>query len=167
MTIILSLTSFLLFAFVAIKPALAICPVCVVAVGFGLGISRWLGIDDSITGVWIGGLIVASGLWLASWIEKKGWKILYPKSTSVALMYAFTIIPMFIGKIIGHLKNTLWGIDKILLGVITGSIAFFLSVWVDKKLRAINHGQVHIYYQKVIIPIFLLSLVSFTFYLVA
>ena len=27
--------------------ALAICPVCTVAVGAGIGLSRWLGIDDS------------------------------------------------------------------------------------------------------------------------
>ena len=35
-------------------PAKAICPVCTVAVGAGIGLSRWLGIDDSITGLWIG-----------------------------------------------------------------------------------------------------------------
>lgn len=167
MTTIVSLTAFILFAFIAIKPALAVCPICIVAVGIGLGISRWLGIDDTVTGVWIGGLIVATGLWLASWIEKKGWKIPYPKTFSVVLMYAFTIIPLWIEKTIGHPKNTLWGIDKILLGIIAGSIAFFLSVWIDKSLRKTNNGQVYIYYQKVILPMLLLTLVSFTFYLLS
>ena len=167
MTTIISLTAFVLFAFIAIKPALAVCPVCVVAVGIGLGISRWLGIDDTITGVWIGGLILASALWLADWIVKKGWKIPYPKALSVVLMYTFTIIPLWIGKTIGHPKNTLWGIDKILLGIIAGSIAFFLSVWIDKKLRKMNNEKVYIYYQKIILPMLLLTLTSFTFYLLA
>lgn len=167
MTTITSLTAFILFAFVAIKPALAVCPVCVVAVGIGLGVSRWLGIDDTVTGVWIGGLIVASALWLGNWIEKKGWKIPHPKVLSVVLMYALTIIPLWIGKTIGHPKNTLWGIDKILLGIVAGSIAFFLSVWIDKMLRKMNNGQVYIYYQKVILPMFLLTLASFTFYLLS
>jgi len=55
----------------------AVCPICTVAVGAGLGISRWLGIDDSVTGLWIGGLILSSGLWLADWIGKKGWRVPY------------------------------------------------------------------------------------------
>ncbi|MBU2577676.1 hypothetical protein KKA69_02480 [Patescibacteria group bacterium] len=44
----------------------AVYPVCTITVGAGLGISRWLGIDDSIPGLWIGGLILSSGLWLAA-----------------------------------------------------------------------------------------------------
>jgi len=167
MTTLISTATFILLTFITIKPALAFCPVCVVAVGFGLGISRWLGIDDTITGVWIGGLIIATGLWLASWIEKKGWKIPYPKTLSVISMYALTIIPLWIGKTIGHPKNILWGIDKILLGIIVGSIAFFLSVWVDKTLRKKNNGQVYIYYQKVILPMLFLTIASFTFYLLS
>jgi hypothetical protein len=167
MTTILSISAFILFAFIAMKPALAVCPVCVVAVGFGLGISRWLGIDDTITGVWIGGLIIATGLWLSSWIEKKSWKIPYPKTLSIISMYVLTIIPLWIGKTIGHPKNILWGIDKILLGVIAGSAAFFLSLWLDKKLRKMNNEQVYIYYQKVILPVLLLTIASFTFYMIA
>ncbi len=167
MTTIIALTAFILFAFIAIKPALAVCPVCVVAVGIGLGVSRWLGIDDTVTGVWFGGLIVASALWLAGWVEKKGWKIPYPKIFSVALMYTLTIIPLWIGKTIGHPQNTLWGIDKILLGIIAGSIAFSLSVWLDKILRKLNNGQVYIYYQKLILPMLLLTFASFTFYLLS
>jgi len=62
-----------LFAFPT--PARAVCPICTVAVGAGLGISRWIGIDDSVTGVWVGGLILSSGLWMADWVKKKGWKI--------------------------------------------------------------------------------------------
>ncbi|MBU0534791.1 hypothetical protein KKC62_01250 [Patescibacteria group bacterium] len=167
MTTIISLTSFILFAFIAIKPALAVCPVCIVAVGIGLGVSRWLGIDDTVTGVWIGGLIVASALWLAGWIEKRGWKIPYTKILSIVLLYALTIIPLWLGKTIGHPQNTLWGIDKILLGIITGSIAFSLSVWLDKILGKLNNGQVYIYYQKMILPMLLLTLASFTFYLLS
>lgn len=34
------------------KKALAVCPICTVAVGAGVGLSRCLGIDDSITGLW-------------------------------------------------------------------------------------------------------------------
>jgi len=146
--------------------ARAVCPICTVAVGAGLGISRWLGIDDSVTGIWIGGLILSSGLWLADWIGKKGWKVPYKEVLSVGLLFLFVIPPLYWMKIIGLDGNTLWGIDKLLLGTVIGSIAFLFGVWFDKWLRTTNQNRVYIYYQKVIIPVFLLSLVSFVFYLV-
>ena len=53
----------------------AVCPVCTVAVIGGLGLSRWLGIDDAITGIWIGGLIISLSLWFTDWLYKKYKKI--------------------------------------------------------------------------------------------
>jgi len=149
---------------VTTKATLAVCPVCIVAVGAGLGISRYLGIDDTITGVWIGGLIVASGLWFATVIQKKKWKIPYPEVLSTITFLILALIPMYIGKIIGHPGNKLWGIDKILLGTIVGSITFIASVYLDKALRKINNDEAIIYYQKIILPMLLLTIVSFTFY---
>ena len=46
------------------------CPVCAVAVGVGLGLSRWLKIDDAISGLWIGALIVSLSFILAKWTKK-------------------------------------------------------------------------------------------------
>ena len=144
----------------------AVCPLCTVAVGAGLGISRFLGIDDSVTGVWIGGLILSSGLWLADWIDKKGWRVPYKEVVSVGLFFLFVIPPLYWGKMIGLVGNTLWGIDKVLLGTVAGSTLFLIGVWFDKWLRSTNQNKVYIYYQKVIIPVFLLSIASFIFYLI-
>jgi len=144
----------------------AVCPLCTVAVGAGLGISRWIGIDDSVTGIWVGGLILSSGLWMADWIIKKGWKIPYPELLSIVLMVLFVIPPLYWGKLIGLPGNTLWGMDKVLLGTITGSLVFLLGVGTDKWLRITNGNKVYVYYQKVIIPVFLLSIASFIFYLI-
>ncbi len=41
------------------------------AVAAGIGLSRWLGIDDTITGLWIGGLIISLAIWTINWIIKK------------------------------------------------------------------------------------------------
>jgi len=159
------LLTLMVFLFTATQ-AHAVCPICTVAVGAGLGISRWLGIDDSITGIWIGGLILSSGLWLADWIDKKGWKVPYKEAFSVGLFFLFVIPPLYWSKMIGLAGNTLWGVDKVLLGTTTGSIIFLFGVWLDEWLRTINKDKVYIYYQKVIIPVFLLSLVSFIFYII-
>lgn len=68
---------FFLLLFIFPKTTLAVCPLCTVAVGTGLGFSRFLGIDDVITGIWMGGLIVSSALWFSAWLEKKNYKIPY------------------------------------------------------------------------------------------
>lgn len=144
----------------------AVCPVCTVAVTAGLGISRWIGIDDAVTGVWIGGLILSSGLWMADWIGKKGWKIAYLKVLSVLLMALLVIPPLYVSKMIGLPGNTLWGVDKVLLGTIIGSVLFLLGVGIDTWLRTTNNGKVYIYFQKVITPVFLLTISSFVLYLI-
>lgn len=158
--------SLFLFLFGLVKPTLAVCPVCTVAVGAGLGISRFLGIDDVIAGIWIGGLIVSSGLWFSSWLSNKNWRIPYADFVSVLIFYLFVIPPLYWAGMIGIKGNTLWGIDKIILGIFVGSLVFIFGVWLDKFLKKKNNGKVYVYYQKVIIPVFLLSVASFIFYLI-
>lgn len=154
------------FLFIFPKTAQAICPVCTIAVGAGVGVSRGIGIDDTVTGLWIGGLVISSGLWLANWVRKKGWKIPYPEVLSILLMLIFVIPPLYWSKMIGISGNILLGIDKVILGTTIGSFLFLLSIWIDKKLRSMNNGKVYIYYQKVILPVSLLSIFSLIFYLI-
>lgn len=144
----------------------AVCPLCTITVGAGLGISRWIGIDDSVTGLWIGGLIISSGLWMADWINKKKWRVPYSKIVSVLLFYLFVIPPLYVANMIGINGNTLWGIDKVLLGTFVGSVVFIIGVIIDKWLRTTNDDKVYIYYQKVIVPVLLLSIASLFFYLI-
>jgi hypothetical protein len=161
----LLITSFLAILAFPVK-AHAVCPVCTIAVGVGLGFSRWVGIDDAVTGVWVGGLILSSGLWLADWISKRKWNFSHSKLISVLTMILFVIPPLYWSKMIGITGNTLFGIDKVLLGTIVGFIVFQIGVWTDKLLRITNNGKVYIYYQRVIAPVFLLTLASFILYLI-
>lgn len=162
---IIILLSFVLPFFSPIR-IYAVCPACTVAIGAGLGLSRVIGIDDSITGIWIGGLIISSGLWMTDFIRKKGWKIPFLNFLPTFLMIVFVIPPLYWSKMIGLSGNVLWGIDKIILGTILGFIVFLMGVYVDKWLRTTNNNKVYIYYQKVLVPVFLLSLTSFFFYLI-
>ncbi len=161
------ITVFILLGFLFIAPSVqAVCPLCTVAVGAGLGVSRVIGIDDSVTGVWIGGLILSSGLWMADFIRKKNWSVPSPEVLSTLLMALFVIPPLYLSKMIGVEGNSLWGIDKLLLGTIIGLIAFLFGVRIDKALRRANKDKVYIYYQKVIVPVFLLSVISLALYLI-
>jgi len=75
--------------------ALAVCPVCTITVGAGIGLSRWLGIDDTITGLWIGGLIVSLTIWTIDWLHKK--EINFKSMTLLITLgyYALTVLPLY------------------------------------------------------------------------
>lgn len=165
-TSILFIAIFGLLSFLLPSRVYAVCPVCTVAVGLGVGLSRYLGIDDTISGLWIGGLILSSSLWLASWMEKKRINLPYRKTICVMSFYILTIFPLYLSGIIGHAANTFWGIDKLLIGILIGSVLFIFGVGLDKYVRKGNNGKVYIYYQKVILPVSLLVLGSLVFFLI-
>lgn len=162
-----SLTAFisiLLFFFSSSK-VYAVCPACTIAVGAGLGLSRFLGIDDTISGVWVGGLILSTSLWLISWLEKKNFKIfskLNKKLLSyltIIFIYSLVLIPFWPAGIIGHPVNTILGIDKLLFGTLVGSVFFLLGFWADKKVRQIKGRQLFAF-QKVAFPVVSLLIIS-------
>ncbi len=146
--------------------AQAICPICTVAVGAGLGLSRYLAIDDLITSIWIGGLIVSTIFWMIDWLAKKNRKSVLTKIITVVLTYLLVLVPLYWSGIIGHLFNTMWGIDKILLGIILGSLGFFLGAQLHFYLKRKNSDKTYIPFQKVIFPVGTLWLLTLIFYFI-
>jgi hypothetical protein len=156
--------SFLLITLLISAKTYAICPVCTVAIGAGVGLSRWLGIDDTISGIWIGGLLVSTSLWTANWLRGKKINFKYMTPVILVLMYVLTFIPLHYSKMLTDPYNILWGINKIILGTSIGTILFFLSVFTDRILRKKNDGKVYVPYQKVILPVGYLLLSSLIMY---
>jgi hypothetical protein len=147
------------------KIAGAVCPLCTVAVGTGVGLSRYLGIDDVITGLWLGGLILSSSLWLIDWLDKKKIKFFARNQLTIASFYLIVLLPLYFSGIIGQKGNTLFGIDKLLLGTFLGAILFANSVLAEKYLRKLNNNKVLFPYQKVVIPVVFLIISSIIVYL--
>ena len=162
---IMSKLIFLIVIFLFPKNTFAVCPLCTVAVAGGLEISRWLGVDDLITSIWIGGLTVSLGLWLADFFTKK--KLLKPllrEIVSLLIFYLLVVPYLFWSKAIGRPGNVFLGIDKIVFGTTVGSLVFLIGVFIDWLIRYFNRGKILFYYQKVLLPLFSLSLVSLVFY---
>jgi hypothetical protein len=143
-----------------------VCPLCVVAVGTGVGLCRWLGIDDTISGLWIGGLLVALIVLTLYWMKKRNFNFKFDWFLVSAAYYILVIWPLYSFNIMGHPLNKVWGIDKILLGIISGSIIFLISVWFNNFLKNKNQGKVYFPYQKVVIPVAFLLIMSFVFYII-
>lgn len=147
-------------------PVLAVCPVCTIGAVAGVGLCRWLGIDDLITGAWIGGLLFSSLLWFWYWLIKKKPGI---KKTNLGILVAFAwyaviILPFYFSGIIGNPYNKLWGIDKLLFGIIAGTIVFALAVRLNNYLKKKNQGKPFFPYQKVVLPIGFLAIASVILY---
>lgn len=117
---------YLTFVFTLTFPSIvsAHCPLCVVGAGAGLSISRYLGVDDSITGVWIAAFLGALALWTARLLKKKYLPLQKPLiyigvfGLSLWSFYAFNLINEHAGLIMG--------MPKLTFGILLGGIVFYL-----------------------------------------
>ena len=150
----------------AICAADAVCPVCTIAVGAGLEGARLLGVDDVITGIWAGGLTLSLYFWTVGWLKKHGvnsfwWQIVVPFVAYYALLGMVYLMP---GVDFGAV--TMWGIDKFLLGVIVGTVAFYFGARWYVKIKRNNGGRAMFPFQKVVVPLSLLAVMTVVFWLI-
>jgi len=134
-------------------------PVCAIGIASGLAISRWLGIDDLTLGLWIGALILSFSIQFNIFLGKKGKS--FPYSFWVVFLgtYALSFLPI-LKTITSDPSCNILGFPRVICGSILGALTLFL---VDKaNLFAIDkhNKKVYFYYQKVIIPIVGLIIVS-------
>jgi uncharacterized membrane protein YhdT len=160
---------FFLFSFLFSKVALAVCPVCTVAVAGGIELSRYLGVDDSVTGLWVGGLAVSLIFWTIDWFNRKNIRFKGRKILVVLGYYALVVLPLYFLNII-HLRLPRYqtfcgcGIDKMTVGIVSGSIVFLIGVLVYEYLKKKNNGRAHFPFEKVVFPIAPLIILSIIFY---
>ncbi len=126
--------------------------------------SRWLHVDDSVSGVWIGAFLVSVIYYTITFFRSRkinfwGRDFLVP-----LIYYALVFIPLYSSKIIGHPLNRLWGIDKLVVGAFVGSLIFILSVMLYAWMKKKNGGHAHFPMEKVVVPIVSLLIVSGGFY---
>lgn len=159
---------FFLFFFLFFFPqfSFAVCPVCTVAVGAGVGLCRYLGIDDLISGTWMGGLLMSLSLWTIEWLNKRNIKFLFRKPLVLFFWFGIAIFILFKLGVIGHPENKFLGVDKLLFGIISGAVIFLFSVFFHNFLVKKNKGKVFFPFQKVVIPILFLLILSIIFGLV-
>jgi len=139
------------------------CPVCAVAVCAGLGLSRWLKIDDTISGLWIGGLIISLSIVSAEW----GRRIISFKKGLIifgSLIIFFTIFPLYYWKVIGQPLNTFCGVDKLLYGIVMGAILFSAAIGFHLLLKKNHNNHSYFPFQKVVIPLAALIIASLVLY---
>jgi len=155
-----------LAALLSARAAAAICPICTIAVAGGVGLSRWLGVDDTISGLWIGGLTVSVIGWTIDWLHSKNWLTTWSRWLTIVGYYVLLIAPLWWTHFFGApLSAAPWlGVDKLLLGIIVGSIFFWTAVEWHWWLKERHGGRVYFPLQKVVLPVGALLLLTAIFY---
>ncbi|TSC93338.1 MAG: Uncharacterized protein CEN89_121 [Candidatus Berkelbacteria bacterium Licking1014_7] len=158
---------YLFISLLAFSPAqaLAVCPVCTIAVGAGLGLSRWLRIDDTISGIWIGGLLMSISLWMINWFEKRKIRFTLRNLIVFILTFGLVLAPLYFSEITSYPQNKLWHIDKLFLGAGLGALGFLIGALTYNSIKA-KRGQAHFHFQKVAMPIIPLAALSIIFYFI-
>lgn len=141
------------------------CPVCTVAVVASLEIARYLGVDDSVVGVWSGAFLTIFGYWMIVWFDKKGWHfygrnfiLMFLSVGMIGFMYYY-----------GRLEYTpepilIFFIDPFLFSVLLGGGVLALSNKLYEWLKSKNGGHAHFPFEKVALPVLALVALSIYFY---
>lgn len=148
--------------FVTLGEVFAVCPICMMAVGAGVGVSRWLGISEVIMSLWIGAFLAT----FAGLLVKKIIKYFSFKGAKELLILAFYALALFALRITGLMGapgNTILGIDRVFLGIVIGTIVFLLAFYLHETIKN-KRGKVLFPFQKVIIPLLALIIASFIMY---
>ena len=140
------------------------CAVCTVAVGASLEIARQLGVDDSVVGVWAGAMLVMIGFWTIKWFDSKGWQfkgrdwLIQIISVAMIGFVYISEIP-YNAQVIG-----IFYIDPFLFSTIVGAFVMIWSSDFYQWMKARNGGHAHFPFEKVVLPVVVLGIISTYFY---
>lgn len=147
-------------------PVSAQCPVCALGAVAGVGLARWLGVDDVISGLWVGGMMVALTTWTINWLNAKSIRF-RGRIILTALVYyvLFLYLPLYLWTdLLTHPLDNLWGINKFFLGTVVGSIGFFAANLWYQAIKRKNGGHSWFPFQKVVWPVGSLAILSGIFF---
>lgn len=144
------------------------CPLCVAGAAVGVSLTRWIGIDDSITGVWIAALLGSMSFWFYSWLlgkkiegVNKYKKILKP--LIYILVWGSTLWSFYRFQLIIRMTQ-IFGFDKLTFGMMTGGILFYLVDIGDNYLIK-KAGKVYFPYQRVAVSLGSMVILSLVIYI--
>ena len=114
----------------------------------------------------MGGGLIALSIWTAQWLAKKKVKYNTGLAISIIAYYAMAAWPLISQGLVGHPANKILGLDKIVFGLILGSLILPACNYWYNKLKEKNNGHAHFPFQKVVMPVAGLALASLITYLI-
>jgi hypothetical protein len=151
-----------LMSLVLVPAVYAHCPLCTAAVGGGVAVTRFYGVDDAIVGVWIGAFIASTALWFNRVLKKK----FVPLQSYLVVLLALhlTVVPFYFAGLMEP-SHKLFGINKLLVGILSGVMVLYSGLYISSKLRN-KKKKAFFPFQTMAVILALLSLASLLFWLV-
>ena len=141
------------------------CPLCVAGAGVGLTLSRILGIDDTITGVWLGAFLGALAFWFSTSLGRRN-KLFKNKISEFGLYIVFialTVASFYQFNLIEkHID--IFGYDKLPFGMIIGGVGFYAVNKADIFFRR-RDGRHFFPYQRIVVSLATMIVLSVFFYI--
>lgn len=141
--------------------ALAHCPLCVAGAGVGLSLSRVLGIDDSITGVWLGAFLGAISFWASNAVKKT--YIPFQKAVIYLVIFITTVVSFYRFGLINEHNGLILNLPKLTFGIIVGGALFYLMDLVNLAIKKRN-GKVLFPYQSIALSLGAMVIASIALY---
>lgn len=137
------------------------CPVCTIAIGAALPITRRIGVPDSVVGLWAGAFLAIMGYWIIKFMSGRGWNfpgrnaiVLALSVASIGFAYLGTV-PYNPCKYFGFIN-----IDPLLFGTIIGALLFIVTEKIYDWMKEKNGGHAHFPFEKVVLPVVVLAIAS-------
>lgn len=137
------------------------CAVCTVGVVVGLEFARNLGVDDGVIAIWAGALLALIGYWTILWFDKKGWNFKF--RNSILMLLSLSLIGGVYIKDLVYTPRTIaiFYLDPFLFCAIAGFLILIYSSVFYQWMKAKNGGHAHFPFEKVVLPIALLTIASY------
>lgn len=142
------------------SPAYAHCPLCTAATGAGLIVAEKYGVDDAISGLWIGAFVISTALWFDRILKKK-YNIPFQSTLISISSLALTVVPFYFAGMFSN-PVRVFGMDRLLFGIVTGSILSFAGTELSILIKN-TRGKVLFSYQTIILVTGILTTTSIIF----
>lgn len=141
------------------------CTMCTAGIASGLGIAKLLGVPETVIGLWCGALLLAIGQWSVYLISKKKQLNLFYKICIILSSFVL-IIPLYLGEspTIAFNENKICCIDAFLFSNIAGVVVALASALLYQYMKKKNGGHPHFPYERVVLLLCILIIMSFLFY---
>lgn len=148
------------------EKTLAVCPVCTVSIGGGLWLAQKLGIDESIIGLWLGGIIISAAMWMYTILQRKHISFPYLGVALIGIYYLAAILALRFSGSIGTSPQPIFGLDRILFGMILGSVVFILTINWYRYMKFKNNNHAFFPFQKIVMTLSSLLIFSISFHII-
>lgn len=137
------------------------CPVCTIAIGAALPITRRLGVPDSVVGIWAGAFLAIMGYWIIKFMSRRGWN--FPGRNAIVLTLSVATIGFAYLGTVPYSPCRYFGlinIDPLLFGTIIGAFLFIVTEMLYDWMKEKNGGHAHFPFEKVVLPVVVLAIAS-------